>query len=422
VTTIKITRIVMALGAFFVCTALFAGCGGVPGDAVASISGRGTIKKSDFDHWLYIAAASGQMSSQPGAKVVVPDPPSYTKCIAGERATQPAPAKGVPPISDAQLKKQCVTQYQSLTQQVMSFLISAAWIEGEAADQGVDQNAKKLDQTVYQMYNMTKQQSFPNPANFQKFLAQSGETVSDLLLRVKLNVLSNDIRTKVTAGKGNVTPAQIQQYYNLNKARFGTPQRRNLLDVQTTTLPKANAALALLQKHTPFAAVVKRYSTDKTSKAQGGKLTGVVQGQQVAAFDSAIFSAPLNTLEGPIKTEFGYYVFEVTKITPGTQKSLAQESATIKQLVSSQNQQNALQTFVTSFQKKWTKRTTCGSGFEGMDCHNYKAPKTPATTAAPGAAAPPSGAAAPPSGAAGSSGAPPSTVTVPPSSGATTTP
>jgi len=104
----------MALGAFFVCTALFAGCGGVPGDAVASISGRGTIKKSDFDHWLYIAAASGQMSSQPGAKVVVPDPPATP--VHRRRARDPAGAgEGVPPISDAQLKKQCVTQYQSLT-------------------------------------------------------------------------------------------------------------------------------------------------------------------------------------------------------------------------------------------------------------------------------------------------------------------
>ncbi|MGI8921282.1 MAG: peptidylprolyl isomerase [Solirubrobacteraceae bacterium] len=421
----KIARIALALSAFFVPVSLLAGCGGVPGNAVASISGQGVIKRSDFNHWLAIAAASNQQSSQPGQKVVVPDPPNYTNCIAGLRATTPQPAAGQPPVGDAQLKAQCAQQYQTLSPQVVSFLISAAWIQGEAADQGVDKNAKALDAKVIQQFNQTKQQSFPTPAAFQQFLQQSGQTIPDLLLRVKLSVLSSDIRNKVTAGKGNVSEAQIQQYYNQNQARFSQPERRDLLVIQTKTLAQANSARALLNKHTPFASVAKRYSVDQASKAQGGKLPGVVKGQQAAAFDAAIFAAPANVITGPVKTEFGYYVFEVTKITPGSQQSLAQEHNTIQQLLASQNSQGALQAFVAKFTKKWTARTDCRSGFVTKDCKNYKAPKTSSTLppgAVPQTGAPQTGApqTVPQSGGAGS--APPSSTVTVPSGAATTTP
>ena len=57
---------------------------------------------------------------------------------------------------------------------------------------------------------------------------------------------------------------------------------------------------------------------------------GVTQGQQDAALTKAAFSAPANTLIGPVKGQFGYYVVEVTGINPATHKSLAQATATIR--------------------------------------------------------------------------------------------
>jgi len=50
------------------------------------------------------------------------------------------------------------------------------------------------------MYNMTSS-SHSRIRLISRSSSRSRATVSDLLLRVKLNVLSNDIRTKVTAGK-----------------------------------------------------------------------------------------------------------------------------------------------------------------------------------------------------------------------------
>ena len=77
--------------------------------------------------------------------------------------------------------------------------------------------------------------------------------------------------------------------------------------------------------------MAKKYSTDPTTKNKGGVLTNVSKGQQDAALSQAAFSIAANKIVGPIKGQFGYYVLEVTKITPAKTKTLAQSTALIHQ-------------------------------------------------------------------------------------------
>jgi len=380
-------RIALALGALVVPSAALAGCGGVPGDAVAKINGLGVIRTSDFNHWMTVAAASSQRSAAPGAKPQVPKPPDFKDCITQQRAQAPKPAPGQPPVSDPSLKQQCQQTYNGLRDQVLQFLISASWVQGEAKDLHVTVS----DKEVAQQFQQTKQQSFPQPADFQRFLAQSGETLPDILFRVKLDALSNKIRTQVTQAKTQVSDAQISQYYNQNQSRYSQPERRDLDIVQTKSQANAAAALRLLRRGTPFKRVVARYSIDQASKPQGGLLPGVVKGQQEQAFDQAIFAAHTGVLTGPVKTQFGYYVFKVATIHAASQQSLAQVHDTIKQLLVSQGQTTSLQSFVAKFKKKWTVRTDCRSGFLVQDCKNFKAPPRGATGVPPGAQQVPQG-------------------------------
>ena len=370
-------RILSALCAFFVLVVLLAACGGVPGNGVARVDDS-VIKTSTFKHWLTVAAASSQAPGTTGA-VAVPDAPKYTKCIATKQAQQAKPAPGQPKQTDAQLKAACEQDYKSLLEQVMQFLISAQWIQNEASDQGIHVS----DKDIQKEFEKQKKQSFPREADYQQFLKSSGMNQQDILLRVKLDLLSNKIRDKVTKGKGKVTDAQIAQYYNQNQSRFGQPAKRDVQVVLTKDKAKAQQALKQLQGGASFASVAKKYSIDDASKAQGGKLT-VSKGQQEKALDDAIFAAKVGQLQGPVKTQFGYYVFKVNKNTPGSQQTLDQAKASIRQILSTQNQQKALQAFVKKFQKKWKGRTDCRKGYVVQTCSN--APKQSTTqTAAPGA-------------------------------------
>jgi foldase protein PrsA len=368
----------LALGAFFVPAVLVAGCGGIPGNAVAEVDGT-AIEKNDFEHWLNVAAKSGGQ-----ATAAAPKPPDYAACVNQKRKTTPKPAKGQPKVTDSQLKTQCKQEYESLRDQVLQLLISFEWIEGEAEEM----NIKVSDAEVKKSFDKQRKEAFPKDADFQKFLKDSGQTEEDIIQRVRLDTLSTKIREKVTKGKDKVTDAQIEDYYNKNKQRFAQPERRDLRIVLTKGEAKARQAKAALADGQSFKAVAKKFSIDQASKAQGGKLPAVAKGQQEKALDNAIFKAKKGQLTGPVKTQFGYYVFEVTKVTAASQQTLAQAKPTIKQTLASQGQQKALDKFVKSFRKRWKEKTDCREGYRTQDCKN--APKaTPTPTPTPPAGSQP---------------------------------
>ncbi len=51
------------------------------------------------------------------------------------------------------------------------------------------------------------------------------------------------------------------------------------------------------------------------SGRSGGDLGEFRPGQMVPEFDKVVFSAPLNAVQGPVKTQFGYHLIEVTMRT-----------------------------------------------------------------------------------------------------------
>jgi foldase protein PrsA len=128
-----------------------------------------------------------------------------------------------------------------------------------------------------------------------------------------------------------------------------------------------------------WTSVTSQYSVDQASKAQGGLLTGVAKGQQEKALDNAIFNADKGKLVGPVKTQFGWYVLEVSKVTPAKQQSLAQSKASIQQILTSDNQRKALDKFGKDYRKRWKAETACRKGFTTADCKN--GPKTKSTAA-----------------------------------------
>jgi parvulin-like peptidyl-prolyl isomerase len=353
---------------------LVAGCGdSVPGNAVASVDGS-PISKAQFAHWLGIAAAT----TQQGAPKVSYDPPAFAACVASKRKTAPKPAKGQPATTDAQLKTQCKQEYEGLRDQVLEFLILTKWVDGEAANQGIKVSAK----TAEADFQKARKQSFPKDADFQNFLKQAAMTIGDARFQVRFNTVYGKLRKKAIANAPKVTDKDIRDFYNKNKSRLGTPLTRDLRVVLTRDAATANKAKAALQDGQGWSKVVKRYSIDPATKATGGVLSGLAKGQQEKAFDDAIFSAPKGKLVGPVKTQFGYYVFQVQKETPASQQSLKQATPAIRQQLDAQNKQKADDAFNTQLRKKWKAKTNCRSGFVMRQCKNAPKESTTATAAA----------------------------------------
>jgi foldase protein PrsA len=349
-------------------------CGGsdsVPSGAVATV-GDDEITQEEFDKWLK-TAVSGQAQ---GGEAVVPDPPQFTKCVAAKKDA-PVP-KGQEKPTDAALKKQCQQEYDTLKREVMLFLIQAKWVEQEAEEQGVEVSQA----SVRKSFEDQKKQAFPTDKAYNEFIKTSGMTEEDILYRVRLNELQQKLTQKVTEDATKVTDQDVEEYYEKNKRRFAQPERRDLRVVLTKTEAKAEQARDALNDGQSWKKVVNQYSIDEASKAQAGLLPAVAKGQQDKALDDAVFDAKKGELEGPVKTQFGWYVFEVSKITPASQQSLEQSKDTIKNLLRSERQQKALDEFVKDFREDYREQTECADDYRIEECSN--APKKQDTGPASG--------------------------------------
>ncbi|OEU72457.1 MAG: peptidylprolyl isomerase [Desulfuromonadales bacterium C00003107] len=60
-----------------------------------------------------------------------------------------------------------------------------------------------------------------------------------------------------------------------------------------------------------FAAVAKQHSKCPSGK-QGGGLGEFRPGQMVKEFDDVVFSGEVGKVLGPVKTQFGYHLIEIT--------------------------------------------------------------------------------------------------------------
>ncbi len=311
-------RLIPALGAFFVLAIIVAGCGsGISGNSVANVAGN-PITLDAWKHWMVVVAKL-QAAQNPGQPVVVAnDPPNFTSCVTTIKPYEPKNTKAT------QLRNVCTQLSKSYNSQVMGFLITSYWYQAEAARQKINVD----DKTLQAQFDKAIKSAFPTTAQFQSFLQQTGQTREDLMFRFRVQ----DVQSKLLAKHNTkVTQAQIAQYYASHKSQFGTPQTRDIRIVLTKTKAQAQAAQGALKSGKSWDAVAKQYSIDSSTKNKGGLLSGVTQGSQDTALDTAAFAAQANKLEGPVQGQFGFYVFEVTKITPGTQQSLAQATPQIRQ-------------------------------------------------------------------------------------------
>ena len=66
-----------------------------------------------------------------------------------------------------------------------------------------------------------------------------------------------------------------------------------------------------IEKGEDFAKIAKECSKCPSGK-EGGSLGEFSPGMMVKEFDEVVFAAEPNKVQGPVKTEFGYHLIEVT--------------------------------------------------------------------------------------------------------------
>jgi hypothetical protein len=179
-------------------------CGG--SEVVARVDGR-PITRASLEHWTAIEAILTYQlrPTTPVPKGVVPDPPRYSACIEYSRA-HPPPRLINTTQTTSQLKATCQQRYETLRQTALGFLISAQWLAGEGAEQGVTTTEKQIRRRIEEVRKV----EFPSQREWRRHLQLVGETFADQLFRSKVKVLSEGLEQKLIYRKGTSTQSQRQ--------------------------------------------------------------------------------------------------------------------------------------------------------------------------------------------------------------------
>ncbi len=81
--------------------------------------------------------------------------------------------------------------------------------------------------------------------------------------------------------------------------------------ILVSTEEQCNDLKTKIENGEDFAVIAKEFSTCPSGR-DGGSLGEFGPGMMVQEFDEVVFSAPLNEVQGPVKTQFGYHLLEVT--------------------------------------------------------------------------------------------------------------
>ena len=272
--------------------------------------------------------------SSPGSAGDRPnDPPNFTKCIAQVRKAGPVAWRRPPPRRSS---TDCKQLFTSALEPGHGLPDQGLLVPGRG---GAKLGIKITAAQVQKAFDTAKKQQFPTAAAIPELPVARPVRPSRTSCSASGSTRSS--RSCSPSTRPRSPRRRSSRTTRRTCAQFGTPATRDIRIVLTKTKAQAQAAKARCRPGQSWDVVAKKYSTDPTSKSSGGLLAGVTKGQEDAALDTAAFSATVNKLGGPIKGQFGYYVFEVTKITKATQQTLAQATPLIKQTLPARQQTSA---------------------------------------------------------------------------------
>ena len=166
------------------------------------------------------------------------------------------------------------------------------------------------------------------------------EEFKKIIAGARKEILANMAMKKTFEGL-DVTEEECRDFYEKNPQHFSKGES---VKAKHILVPEEAKALELLEAITAgemsFEDAAKTCSTCP-SGAQGGDLGAFTRGQMVPEFDAAAFTAEIDHIVGPVKTQFGYHLIKVYEKTEAAKTPYEQVAEMIKSNLMMQKQNEA---------------------------------------------------------------------------------
>jgi peptidyl-prolyl cis-trans isomerase C len=237
-------------------------------------------------------------------------------------------------------------QYQTAIQQIMPQLVGIEIAKAYAQEHNITASDKEVDHEIEKIKQQVGDQArssgqdLSNQKAYEQALKQNNITEEQLRKDIRENLPVQKVQEKV-AGGAEPSDEEIQKDYDQNKeAQFTTPEQRCVRHIlfNKDQKQKAEEVKQQLENGGDFAKLAKQYSQDPGSAEKGGDLGCLGKGETVPDFEKAAFGADQGEIIGPVQTQFGYHLLEVTDIKPKQTRSLNDVESQIRSQLATQKQ------------------------------------------------------------------------------------
>ena len=196
--------------------------------------------------------------------------------------------------------------------------------------------AKELDITgdtelVKRLDEIRKQYNMETMQDLEKAAKEQGVSFEDFKANIRNQIITQDVMREEVARKIQVTPGEVERYYDLHKQEYAKPESVKLSEILVSTGPdpddqakmnagkaKADDIEAKLHAGGDFTQLAKLFS-DGTTAGDGGALGTYHRGdgQLAKVFEDATFGLNTGQYTDPIRTRQGWVIFKVDQHVAG---------------------------------------------------------------------------------------------------------
>lgn len=214
-----------------------------------------------------------------------------------------------------------------LRRQILITRLRSIAVEGTIVSEAEIEAAykKKNDKINFQWVKLTedkyKNEIQPSQADLQTFYNINKANYQTPEKKNLIILIGDQSKLEQTV---TATDAQLHQMYGQNQDSYRTPERVDVRHIlfKTADKPatedakmkaKADDVLKQLKAGANFAEMAKKYSEDPGSAQNGGEYKAVTRGQMVPEFEQLAFTLKPGQIGGPIKSSIGYHIIQVDK-------------------------------------------------------------------------------------------------------------
>ena len=159
--------------------------------------------------------------------------------------------------------------------------------------------------------------------------ARFDETAGDYRFPPRAKIAWIELSEDTIARTLDVTEDDARRWYEANRARFVTPERREAshillavddagdADAVAGRVAEAEAIAARIEAGEPFGGLARELSDDPGSAGSGGELGEISAGLMPEAFEEAVFGLDARgEVSGPVVTEFGVHLIRLDALVP----------------------------------------------------------------------------------------------------------